>query len=71
MKNIVAVKKLDIADPVQLAEVERLADAAIAKDAGYQSLYSRLYGGKFTPAPAPTRAFDYGKYVGITPKPTK
>jgi hypothetical protein len=71
MKNIVAVKKLDIADPVQLAEVERLADAAIAKDAGYQSLYSRLYGGKFTPAPAPTQAFDYGKYVGITPKPTK
>jgi hypothetical protein len=71
MKNIVAVKKLDIADPVQLAEVERLADAAIAKDAGYQSLYSKLYGGKFTPAPAPTQAFDYGKAYGLTPKPTK
>ena len=71
MKNIVAVKKLDIADPVQLAEVERLADAAIAKDAGYQSLYSRLYGGKFTPAPVTGPAVDYGKTYGLTPKPTK
>ena len=71
MKNIVAVKKLDITDPAQLAEVEALTEAAIARDPGYQTLYSRLYGGKFTPAPAPTRAFDYGKYVGITPKPTK
>jgi hypothetical protein len=71
MKNIVAVKKLDIADPVQLAEVERLADAAIAKDAGYQSLYSKLYGGKFTPAPVTGPAVDYGKTYGLTPKPTK
>jgi hypothetical protein len=71
MKNIVAVKKLDIADPVQLAEVERLADAAIAKDAGYQSLYSKLYGGKFTPAPVTGPAVDYGKAYGLTPKPTK
>jgi hypothetical protein len=71
MKNIVAVKKLDIADPVQLAEVERLADAAIAKDAGYQSLYSRLYGGKFTPAVVAAPAVDYGKAYGLTPKPTK
>jgi hypothetical protein len=71
IKNIVAVKKLDIADPVQLAEVERLADAAIAKDAGYQSLYSKLYGGKFTPAPVTGPAVDYGKTYGLTPKPTK
>jgi hypothetical protein len=68
MKNIVAVKKLDIADPVQLAEVERLAEAAVAKDPGYQSLYSKLYGGKFVPAVVAGPAVDYNKAYGLTPK---
>ena len=73
MKNIVAAKKIDInsLDQNQLAEIERQTEAAIAKDPGYQSLYSRLYGGKFTPAVVAAPAIDYGKAYGLTPKPTK
>ena len=73
MKNIVAAKKIDInsLDQNQLAEIERQTEAAIAKDPGYQSLYSRLYGGKFAPAVVAAPAVDYGKAYGLTPKPTK
>ena len=73
MKNIVAAKKIDInsLDQNQLAEIERQTEAAIAKDPGYQSLYSKLYGGKFTPTVVAAPAIDYGKAYGLTPKPTK
>ena len=73
MKNIVAAKKIDInsLDQNQLAEIERQTEAAIAKDPGYQSLYSRLHGGKFVPAVVAAPAVDYGKAYGLTPKPTK
>lgn len=73
MRNIIAAKKLDITslDQNQLTELEKQAEAAIAKDPGYQSLYTKLYGGQFTPAAVAAPPVDYGKTYGLTPKPTK
>jgi hypothetical protein len=69
--TLVASETINKRNDAILAEIERQTEAAIAKDPGYQSLYSRLYGGKFAPAVVAAPAVDYGKAYGLTPKPTK
>lgn len=67
VKNIIAARKLDISslDQNQMAEIDRLAEAALAKDAGYQSLYTKLYGSQFTPTPVAAPAVDMFKTYGL------
>lgn len=67
VKNIIAARKLDIdsLDKNQIAEIDRLAEAALAKDPGYQSLYTKLYGSQFAPMPVAAPAVDMFKTYGL------
>lgn len=72
MNEIIKAKKMDplasMQDPNIVASVAAQADAMLAKDPGYQSIYKKIYGMDFTPERMAVAPVDTVKKYGLTPK---